>query len=517
MHLHPRIKHHARRIHHHFRIALLLIPLVLFAGYLCISYLLPTKPAKPLNVILISIDSLRADHMGIYGYSRDTTPHIDKWSKEAVVFNNYFSTSHLTPISEVSVHTGKYPFTTGVVNFQETLPTSTPNLARLLKDHGYQTAAFGTSPEFKGYNAGHSLSRGFDRYVFSEATASEFNGRDKNLIGDSIDWISVVSASSSPFFLWLPIGSVHWPYGQSEPHHFSSSTYDGYFKTASKNTWKLVDHLFENTVFARRGPQAKFEPIAQLGKNDFDFIVGRYDDGILMTDRRIGQLFSFLKESGIDKNTIVILESEHGEGLNERGYVLHYDIFDEQTHTPLIIKSPMLNPGRIDGLVSGVDIIPTLLALLTFPQIETEGYDLSPYIMGRANNPREAVYITRTSMWERVMSYYEGLEGFLALDDQEHFADVAIRTHDWKLIHRRAHRALDRWAWHNNFRASPQSYSEYELYHLGTDPRETNNIYTRERENPEIIYLEEKLKQWEREQFKMKLPAQTTLEIQPYF
>lgn len=513
------IARHKQRIKRHFKLTLLTIPLVLFGSYLAWAFFAAPAPVqkKPLNVILLSIDSLRTDHMGTYGYSRNTTPHIDDWAKDAVVFKNYFSASYLTPISEVSVHTGKYPFTTGVVNFQETLPTSTPNLAKILKEHGYQTGAFGTSAEFSGYNAGYSLSRGFDVYSLSHAATDVFNGRGGNPIPKTISWIESARKKDRPFFAWIPIGSVHWPYGQTEPHHFSSSTYAGYFENASFNTWGLVDYVFDNKVYGRYTRGGKLTPVTTLKKEDFDYLIDRYDDGIVMTDRRVGELFKYIKSSGLDENTVVILESEHGEGFNERGYVMHYDIYDEQTHTPLIIKVPKLNSQQITSLASGVDVLPTLLSILELPQVDVEGYDLYPLMQQKSESPRDVIYITRTAMWERIMSDYENLATFLTLDDNAHFADVAIRSLNWKLIHRRSRDTMRTWSWHSILTGVPKDIAEYELYNLDLDPGEKENLYERERQNPEVVYLESKLSKWEEKQFKTQLAPQRTLEIQPYF
>lgn len=104
--------------------------------------------------------------------------------------------------------------------------------------------------------------------------------------------------------------------------------------------------------------------IGKVTQEDLDYVVGRYDDGIRSTDEMLGGLFTYLEKSGLSKNTVVAIQSEHGEGLGERGYILHYDIYDEQTHTPLIIKIPELNLGRINDLASGVDVMPTLLEIL---------------------------------------------------------------------------------------------------------------------------------------------------------
>lgn len=513
------IRHHLKKHVHHFKLLLLIIPLLLMAGYVGYRIWKPKQIAGPLNVILISIDSLRPDHMGLYGYDRNTTPNIDTWAKDAAVFKNYYSTSFLTPISEVSVHTGKYPFTTGVVNFESELPTSTLTLAEILKKNGWQTAAFGSSAEFTGYLAGFSLSRGFDIYNISKAGTDPFNGRGNNATIPALSWVKNVAQSGKPFFLWLPLGSVHWPYGQTEQHHFSSSTYDGYFRDISHDTWNHVDYIYNNQFWGRTVRNEKLRSLFTLPKEDFEYIIGRYDDGIVMTDRRIGLLLDYLKSSGLDEHTVVILESEHGEGFNERGYIMHYDIYDEQVHTPLIIKAPKLKPQQITALTSGVDVLPTLLSILDLPKTETEGVNLLPYLLGKETNTREVVYLTRTSLWERVMAsmQYEDMQGFLTADNKEHFADTGIRNTEWKLIHRRARGAMERWGWFNHFKEKPLNFPEYELYNITTDPGETKNIYEEEKTNPSVIYLEERLREWERKQFNLPLPPTTAEELQPYF
>lgn len=514
-------RHHIHRIHRHFQLGLLALPIILLVGYLLFTFDRPKTQTgqKPMNVVLISIDSLRPDHMGTYGYARNTSPHIDAWAKDAVVFNKYFSTSYLTPISEVSVQTGKYPFTTGVVNFESPLASSTPTLAEILKKNGWQTASFGSSAEFSGYVAGYNLARGFDTYKLSQAGGDMFNGRGGNFVVQSLPWLKEAATKDKPFFLWIGLGSVHWPYGQGEQRHFSSSTYDGFFTGASTNTWRLVDYLFENKYYGRNVHGEKLKPIVQIGKEDVDYLIGRYDDGILMTDRRVGQLLDYLKESGLDKNTIVILESEHGEGFNERGYILHYDIYDEQVHTPLIIKAPKVAPRRIDALASGVDVLPTILSLLELPPTETDGASLLPVMTGTGNAPRDHVFLTHTALWERVMASmgYEGLDGFYDLDNKEHFADVAIRTADWKLIHRRSHEVMKKWKWHNIITNTFNDIPEYELYYLTNDPGERDNIYEREKGNPIIVDLQQQLSDWEQKQFKIKVPETKTEEVQPYF
>jgi arylsulfatase A-like enzyme len=334
-----------------------------------------------------------------------------------------------------------------------------------------------------------------------------------------LPWITQAAASKKPFFAWLNFGSAHWPYGQSEPNHFSSSTYEGYLHNVSFDTWNLVSYEYKNQVYGRYVAGEHLRPVLDLHKEDFDYLIGRYDDGIVMTDRRLGQLLDFLAASGLDKNTVVILQSEHGEGLNERGYVMHYDIYDEQTHMPLIIKTPLLAPQQVSALASGVDVLPTLLSILNLPKTPTDGVDFTPYLLHKSDPPRQEVYITRTALWERVMSsmQYEGLDGFYALDNKMHFADTAIRTLDWKLIHRRSREAMKKWSWFNHLLTTPMESPEYELYYLPNYPKELHDVYEQDKTNPSVIYLVEKLNDWEQAQFGTTQPETTKEETQPYF
>ena len=480
----------------------------------------PSKVQKPMNVILVSVDSLRADHMSLYGYDRKTTPNIDAWANDATVFENYFSTSYLTPISEASVHTGKYPFSSGVINFQSRIPTTTPTIASVLKQNGWKTAAFGSSPEFLSFDAGNSLSPSFDIYEMTKTGLENYNGRGVDPVSKSLPWIKQVSKDDAPFFLWLPLGLVHWPYGQDEPNHFSDPNYAGYFENLSKqNVWNAFGFLykFRTHTFDRNSGMITYD--RTLGQKDIDYVTARYDDGIVHADRQINMLFDYLKRSKLDKNTIIILQSEHGEGFGERGYILHYDIHDEQVHTPLIIKAPNLAAGKIKSLISGVDVFPTLLGLLHLPLPPVDGENFVPFLSGSSTLPREEVYITRTSLWERVLSpgRYPQLAGFLQADNEEHFHDTAIRTSRWKLIHRLSRTAMQRWGWLNNFTETPIDYPEYELYDIRRDPLEQSDLYYDQRANPEVKRLLELLDKKEHS-WVVSRPENTTVEqIQPYF
>ncbi len=496
---------------------------LIVAGTLALSAL-PETRAKP-NIILISIDSLRPDHMGIYGYSRETTPYIDAWAKNSVVLDNYFAAAYLTPISETSVHTGKYPFTNGVINFESGLSSGTRTLAEILQNNGWQTAAFGSSPEFSRERPAlfRNFSRGFDVYEFEKNDANiAWYGRGNSPVPDAIAWMNKTGGSGDkPFFVWLVIGSAHWPYGQDEPVHFSDPEYDGFFNVPAKAFESTLAALF-NGRYGRVYNGAMYDN-GKIIKNDasadLKYIVDRYDDGLVSTDRSLKNLFEFLNMPQMH-NTIVILQSEHGEDLGDRGTVAHYDISDVTVHAPLIIQMPGLPAHRSSTLVSGVDLAPTLLSALNLDS-EAAGMDgksFYPFLSSSEGVSRTEVFLARTPLWERVIAPPEPwLAPFVAEDNIEHFYDTGIRTDDWKLIHRLARDAIAQYSWYGRLTGVPVVLPEYQLYDLKNDPEERNDVYDTRKNDNVVSALRDKLNAWEKK-MNESLPSYSPPEqIQPYF
>ncbi len=504
------------------RIFFLVVTLVFFVAL----FLYKESPQK-LNVIVISIDSLRADHMSLYGYARNTTPVIDAWAEHGLVFDNYFATSYLTPISEVSVQTGDYPITTGAINFETSAYDSVPLLAELLKQNGYATAAFSSSPEY-GINPAvkKTFERGFDTFIpVATSTNDQVSGQrplsvrtSTAPVNDSLAWLKDGRDKTKPFYLWLPLGTIHWPFNDGKPNRFSDPSYKGYLAS--------MQHDEFNTVYGFIFNGKRYDPstetpssssvVAPLTPTDQKFIVDRYDDGIAAADTMLAGLFTYLKESGLDKNTIVVIESEHGETLGEHGYFAHYDIYDETTHVPLIMTVPGMTPARVQTLASGVDIVPTLLSILHIPQ-ETpiDGVDLTPFLSGAAtSSPRSEVYFTRTPLWERVAQFPPA---FTAADNTAHYYDTGIQNADWELIHRLSRAAQLKYGWWGLLTGKPTLLPEYQLYNLQQDPQEKVDVYALHKNDLAIVALKAKLTVWEA-QMKSRMPGPTPVqEIQPYF
>ncbi len=471
-------------------------------------------PRGPLNIIVISIDSLRQDHMSLYGYERATTPFIDAWAHDAAVFENYYATSFLTPISEMSVQTGRYPFTNGVVNFGAPLAHGVPTLAEILKGQGYETAAFLSSPEFSSYPSLQSAaSRGFDTFEPATDATDRFHGRGIDVPQKAVDWLRIGRAKDEPFFLWLAIGTAHWPYGQDEPNHFSDPSYAGVMTKTRFPGWPLYGSIYDGVWYGAAGEYA-----GEVVPEDFAYVRGRYDDGLVKTDRLLETLFAYLRKTGLDRTTVVVLQSEHGESLGERGYVAHYDIHDEEVHVPLIVKAPGVEASRIAAVASGVDIVPTVLDLANAAPVETDGVSLVPALESPVS-PRTEAYMARIPLWEGVVGsprIAEQIEGLPTGEVLRQY-DTAVRGGPYKLIHRSARAYLRTHSWWSKLTGTPLRYPEYELYDINVDPGETRNLYPVMAEDSRIVALRDNLARWEAQMQTLFPTVSAPASLQPYF
>lgn len=469
-----------------------------------------TKEEKP-NLILISVDSLRADHVSSYGYFRQTTPNIDNLAKEGILFKNYITQSYLTPVSEMALHTGTYPSSNGVVSFETVLPKNILTLDQILKIYNYRTAAFGNSPEFLAFPAlGESFSRGFDVYDFKDE-GELVRSREETLNQNKI--FDFLKEEEKPFFLWLAIGSVHSPFDKS-PTIFGDLNYQGPLKDEYLD-WGLkgvLPWIFNNVLY--KTEKGEIVKKIDLNKEDIQYIINRYDDGIFTTDEWIGTFLKELKKRGLDRKTIIVLTSEHGEELGEHGYIHHYDIFDSTVKTPLIIKNPKLNKKNIviKNQVQSIDILPTILDFLNIPKPhQIEGNSLTSLISGwTSENFNEYVFIERIPLWERTISaginlkkeitdeqkliisvgqYFESTikkqaafygQDILQFINSDSFLlqqDVAVRTNEWKLIYRKSRDFQEKYSWWRMLSGNNKSdMKDYELYNLELDPQEKENV-----------------------------------------
>ena len=355
------------------------------------------------NLLLITIDTLRADHLGCYGYEDANTPHIDSLASEGVLFTYAFTPVPITLPSHVTIMTGLYPIQHGIRNNGNyILGQERITLAEIMKAKGYMTGAcigaFVLDSLF-------GLDQGFDFYDDSlpkEGAATmllENERRAEAVTQAGLKWLQNNGGNRDvPFFLWLHYFDPHAIYLPPSP-----------FKEEYKG------HL--------------------------------YDGEIAYTDKCIGDLFQGMETLGLMRDTVIILTSDHGEGLGEHGEPTHaIFIYDSTMHVPLIVRTPkgMLPPGKIHTMVSTLDIFPTVIDLFSIPLEESakahcHGKSLFPLAMGHAGPLQNEILFE--SLYPELNFGWSRIEG--------------IRTPEWKYV------------------KAPKS----ELYHLKEDPKEGKNLY----------------------------------------
>ena len=325
-------------------------------------------PREVRNVVLISIDTCRADRLSCYGFDRPTTPNIDAIARDGVLFENVISPVPATLPAHSSMLTGTVPPYHGVhANNNYRLSASNVTLAELLKKEGFTTAAFVSSFTL---DAQFGLNQGFDTYNQDlrgvlGATASLNERNAENVNRAVLPWLD--DHASDRFFLMVHYYDPHTPYAAPEP-----------FRT--------------------------------------DFAADPYVAEIAYTDHQIGLLIDKLKALGLYDSTLLIVTADHGEGLNQHGEKWHgFFVYHDTTRVPLIIKSPGVSAGaRIEEKVGLIDIVPTVLAVLGVPDAPTiQGRDLTPYLSGR-----KTVYPDRYFYSESLMPTQNGCNALFAIEDQ---------------------------------------------------------------------------------------------------
>jgi arylsulfatase A-like enzyme len=461
------------------------------------------------NVILISVDSLRADHVNTYGYARATTPNFDRISQSGALFLNYFTTSFLTPVSEASVHTGMYPSSNGVTNFDTVLPKNKLTLAQYLKNLEYNTFAVLSSPEFEVNPAlKESFSAGFDSYNYFNLTeVSDSPGSIKRQYPTLDTYNSFLS--DKKFFLWLAVGGVHWPYGDGVKNIYADENYQGVFKNK-----KLDWNEFQNVYQGKYYPQGE-----NIQAIDTQYVWDMYDNGVQAFDVFLGQVLSNLENRDLLKNTIIIIQSEHGEGLGENGYFAHYDVLDTQIHTPLLIIGPTVkDKQRIEAMSSSVDIFPTLVELLgeSLPK-QLQGKSFASLITGRQSSVvSNEIFTERNPLWEEAhLGIRNSLteRGISVVSGK--YNDIAIRTTQWKYILRLSKNRMQQISWWQTVTGKTLHFPSAELYDLKNDPLETKNVIEM---HPEIASdLRKKLEAWYTKISTDSSKIEHKVELQPYF
>lgn len=348
----------------------------------------PTTDDMPPNVVLISVDTLRADRMSLYGSDRLTTRRIERWAeRRAVVFDNAVAASPWTLPSHTSMLTGLDAVAHGV-NHPAPAPTTLLTLAEMLRSRGYATAAV-TGGSYLHPRFG--LAQGFDSYrSFKGDLALELETEIKTALG----WLDA-HASQTPFFLFFHTYEVHDPYDPREPYfsEYAGAPLDPAYKDAvTRNAGDLRDDRLRNTNrFDLRS--AEGNDLTKVRWEDVGVIADLYDSGVAYADEKLGLLLDRLVEPDLRDTTLVILTSDHGEALGEHRLAGHSSLYDHDLLIPLLVALPdgKQRGNRVAAQVRTVDIAPTVLEIAGLPRPPgMDGRSLLPMITGEERFPRRA-------------------------------------------------------------------------------------------------------------------------------
>jgi arylsulfatase A-like enzyme len=397
------------------------------------------------NLLLITLETTRADHLGSYGYARDTSPSLDRLARDAVLFERLISVSPRTNPSLATLMTSRYPHEHGVRNLLLPLEPYNQTLAEILLAAGYNTGAVQTHPRLI---AASGFAQGFQSYN------DDFRAHPlaDQACRAALNWIQAREQEARPWFLWLHLMDPHWTYEPPEE-------WRGLFGPEDPRPFALYGALRERR--ARIGPVIFQNRMSPEERQAF---VDLYDAEIRYADAALGRLFQDLHELGLAEDTLIVVSADHGESLGEHDYFFEHGDFgtEPEIHVPLIVRAPRGLPGgvRVPWTVSSLDVGPTLTELLEVPSDRSfRGVSLVPLMRDpRSGEDRSCLgEVDKRFHEENVRREVEGIRGKWRW----------LRRGRYKLMHiPRASGAVDR-----------------PLYDLATDPGETRDATA---QNPDI-------------------------------
>lgn len=395
-----------------------------------------------MNILFILIDTLRADHLGCYGYHYDTSPTIDWLAKEGVLVETHIATAIPTHPAHTTIYTGRHPLYHQIVSHggQADLRDDIPVFPEILQQLGYTTCAVDNLYDGKKWFA-----RGYEFYINPSfrhkarllISAEEINQR-------AIPWLKAYSKEK--FFLFLHYWDPHTPY--IPPPRYRSLFYQGDPCNPDNPSLEVLhrqplgDFWMENWF-----------PKLLPNLTDIDYIRAMYDAEIRYVDDAIAELLEALDETGVAEDTLVILTSDHGESLTEHDiYFEHHGLYEPTLHVPLILRWPsggLIGGRRVKGITQHTDFAPTLLALAGTLQgglkgqekMEFDGLNLFPWLSGEREDPIHPYVIAEECTWQ---------------------AKWCLRTETHKLILAR--------------QPDLHNMPMRELYNLKEDPQEEENL-----------------------------------------
>jgi arylsulfatase A-like enzyme len=393
----------------------------------------PFRPRRPPNILLISIDSLRADHVHAYGYPRETTPQLDRLAGEGALFQTVVAPTSWTLPSHFTLFTSLAPEEHGVRKEKTQLREGVVLLAEVLRDAGYATGAFVSGPYLRSI---YGFSRGFEHYDDASVISSQKGGQAQNvtsprLVRLAASWLQRWAEEDwqRPFFLFLHLFDVHFDYVPPPPW---DRRFDPDYQGPIDGRNLMLDSRINAGMSAR----------------DLAHLVALYDGEIAFTDHHLGMIRRRLQKLGVLDDTLVVVTSDHGDEFFEHAGKGHRrTLYDEALLVPLVMRYPPRVPAgaRVERPVRLGDVAVTLLSLA--------GVARPPGFGSRGAAPEFAAQDLTPLLDGRGAA---ALPPPLALSELLNTRETAIRTPRFKLIH------------HEN--------GAYQLYDLAADTSEQRDL-----------------------------------------
>ena len=451
----------------------------------------------PRAIVLISLDTLRADHLGVYGHSRFTSPVLDQFAFEGVVFEDASSTSPWTLPAHASMLTGRDPSHHGLVSTQKGLAEEIETLAGWFSKAGWKTAAIVNSLWLK--NDTYGLTRDFEDYL--SVIRSDYKHIEPSSWITDEAMVRIEDQGETPLLLFLHYYDIHADYASLPV--YEKLLVGPYAGKADGSAWQLMRANFQpehietclrefDPDYCKYGSQeiprridASMERV-EFDRDDILHLEELYDAGIRQTDTEIGRFLNYLEEIGRADDTLVVVTSDHGEEFMEHGRMDHFlTVFQEVLHVPLLMRGPGVPAGeRFDTPVSLVDIAPTLLSMAGLaPPRDLDGVDLSQLWREDGNLELEGRILYGEASGGLVHDRW--LRGVYPIYR-------SVRRGNLKLVER----VLG-------------DEAEYELYDLAQDPSETTDLSLQQPDD----YAE--LRALLDERAEIAAPAGSAVEMQP--
>jgi arylsulfatase A-like enzyme len=437
---------------------------------------------RPRRVIYLMCDTLRRDHLGLYGYERETAPNLGRLAEQGTVFLDNISQATWTKASTPSLMTSLYPFSTQVHGVPDRLSPTATTIAEVFREAGYTTVSF-ASNGFVGRLT--NLHQGFEELHESSSLNSEgYRSKTaREYVDRAIDWIE--RHPDTPFFMYLHVFDPHHQYEPRAPY---ASAFNDAAKREEHEKERETSRPFIHQEMRGRGLPNP-EELKKAGLDAGKWVTYErdwYDGSILGMDAEVGRLIERLRQLGIERDTLLVFFSDHGEGFGEHGNMWHgFTGYGEMSGVPMVFYQPGVVPAglKISETVRNLDLMPTVLDLSGLPIPENvQGQSLVPLMAAarqvQGGSQGSVAEIASGLGWTPQPAVTEKSDDPRG-ENPKGLLSYAIIDGGWKLVH--------------NVK-SPDNRAEYELYHHQEDPLDLKNVLDEHADQAET--LKAKLAEW---------------------